>query len=62
MSGYDIVLTVTLGSIVASVMLTRTMVVADAVTALVTLVALQEATRWVQSRWLAVHHVSDRIP
>jgi uncharacterized membrane protein YcaP (DUF421 family) len=56
MSGYDVVVTVTLGSIVASVVLTRSMTVSDAAVALISLIALQETTRWLQARWLPAHH------
>jgi uncharacterized membrane protein YcaP (DUF421 family) len=62
MSGYDVVLTVTLGSIVASVILVRTISVADAVVALATLMGLQEGTRWIQARWLAFHHIVRDAP
>jgi uncharacterized membrane protein YcaP (DUF421 family) len=62
MSGYDLVVTVSIGSIVASVALTRTMTVADAVTALITLMLLQEVTRWVQARWLLAHHAVREEP
>jgi uncharacterized membrane protein YcaP (DUF421 family) len=62
MSGYDVVVTVTLGSIVASVVLTRAMTVSDAAVALVTLIALQETTRWLQAHWLPVHHAVREPP
>ena len=62
MSGYDVVVTVTLGSILASAMVTRSVTVSEAATALVTLIALQETVRWFQSRWLPAHHAVREAP
>jgi uncharacterized membrane protein YcaP (DUF421 family) len=62
MSGYDLVVMVTIGSILASVALSREMTVVDALSALVTLIALQEGTRWVQARWLPFHHAVREPP
>jgi uncharacterized membrane protein YcaP (DUF421 family) len=62
MSGYDVVVTVTLGSIVAAVALTHDITVSEALAAFLTLVALQEGTRWLQSRWLPFHHVVRESP
>lgn len=62
MSGYDMVATVTLGSIVATVAVTRGITVSEGVAALVTLVALQEAFRFAQARWLAAHHAVRQPP
>jgi uncharacterized membrane protein YcaP (DUF421 family) len=62
MSGYDVVVTVTLGSILASAMVTRSVTVSEAATALVTLIALQETVRWFQSRWLPAHHAVRESP
>jgi uncharacterized membrane protein YcaP (DUF421 family) len=62
MSGYDVVVTVTLGSILAAVALSHDMTVSEAVAALLTLVALQEGTRWLQSRWLPFHHAVREPP
>jgi uncharacterized membrane protein YcaP (DUF421 family) len=56
MSGYDVVFTVSLGSIVATVVLTPSLTVSDAVAAFATLIAIQELTRWLQSRSLLIHH------
>jgi uncharacterized membrane protein YcaP (DUF421 family) len=62
MSGYDMVATVTFGSIVATVAVTRGVTVADGVAALLTLIALQEVLRFFQSRWLAAHHAVRQPP
>jgi uncharacterized membrane protein YcaP (DUF421 family) len=62
MSGYDMVATVTLGSIVATVALTRGTTVSDGVVALLTLVAMQEIIRFAQSRWLPAHHAVRQAP
>jgi uncharacterized membrane protein YcaP (DUF421 family) len=62
MSGFDVIVTVTLGSIVASAILTPSLTVADALVAVITLLALQRFTRWVQSRWLPAHHAVREAP
>ncbi len=62
MSGYDIVFTVTLGSLVATVVLTRTLTVSEAIAAFVTLLALQMGARWLQARWLPAHHAVRESP
>lgn len=62
MSGYDIVVTVTLGSIIAAVTLSRDVTVSEAIAGLVTLIILQELTRWLQSRWLLLHHAVRQAP
>jgi uncharacterized membrane protein YcaP (DUF421 family) len=62
MSGYDVVFTVTLGSLVATVVLTRSITVSDAIAAFVTLLALQLGTRWLQARWLVFHHMVRESP
>jgi uncharacterized membrane protein YcaP (DUF421 family) len=62
MSGYDVVVTITLGSIVATVAVSRTISLSDGVAALATLVVLQETIRWLQSRYLRVHHLVRQVP
>jgi uncharacterized membrane protein YcaP (DUF421 family) len=62
MSGYDVIFTVTLGSLVATVVLTRTLTVSEALAAFVTLLALQMGIRWLQARWLIVHHAVREPP
>jgi uncharacterized membrane protein YcaP (DUF421 family) len=62
MSGYDLVVTVTFGSIVATVILSREVTIADGIAGLVTLLVLQKITRWFQSRWLPVHHLVREAP
>jgi uncharacterized membrane protein YcaP (DUF421 family) len=62
MSGYDVVATITLGSIIAAVSVTRNVSVSEGVAALVTLLLLQEAIRWFQSRYLTVHHLVRQPP
>lgn len=57
MSGYDMVATVTLGSIVATVGVNRNVSIATGATALLTLVVLQEVLRFFQSRYLFAHHL-----
>jgi uncharacterized membrane protein YcaP (DUF421 family) len=62
MSGYDVVVTVTIGSILAAVALTREITIVEGVAALVTLVGLQETTRWLQARWPFFHHAVRESP
>jgi uncharacterized membrane protein YcaP (DUF421 family) len=62
MSGFDVVFTVTLGSVVATVAVTRDITVSEAFAALVTLLVLQETTRWFQSRYLTIHHLVREPP
>jgi uncharacterized membrane protein YcaP (DUF421 family) len=62
MSGFDVVFTVTLGSLIATVILTRSVTISEALTALIVLLALQGAVRMVQARWLPFHHVVRESP
>src|SRR5438477_9091351 len=62
MSGFDMVSTVTIGSVGATVALTRGITLADGVVALVTVLALQEGIRWLQSRYLWAHHAVREPP
>jgi uncharacterized membrane protein YcaP (DUF421 family) len=62
MSGFDVVFTVTLGSIIATVVITRDIAIAEGITALVTLLGLQEFVRFFQSRSLRVHHAVRQPP
>src|SRR5215210_3803200 len=62
MSGFDVVFTVTLGSIIATIVVTRDIAIAEGVAALVTLLALQEVTRFFQSRYLGAHHAVRQPP
>lgn len=62
MSGYDMVATVTFGSIVSTVAVTRGISISEGLAALVTLIGLQEILRTVQSRWLTAHHLVREAP
>src|SRR4051812_27694251 len=62
MSGYDMVATVTLGSVVATVAVTRGVTIGEGVASLLTLVALQWALRSLQARWLVAHHAVRQPP
>ena len=62
MSGYDLITSVTIGSVVATVAITRSIAVSEALAALVTLLALQELVRWLQSRNLMMHHAVREPP
>lgn len=62
MSGFDVVFTVTLGSVIATVAISKDVALADGVAALVTLLVLQEIIRRLQSRYLAAHHLVREAP
>lgn len=62
MSGFDVVFAVTLGSVIATVVITRDIPIAEAVAALLTLLGMQELTRFFQSRFLPVHRVVRQPP
>jgi len=62
MSGYDVVVTVTFGAILSAVAMTPGVTLSEAAAALIVLVILQEATRWLQARWLLFHHAVREAP
>lgn len=62
MSGFDVVFAVTLGSVVATVVITRDVPIFEALAALVTLLGMQELTRFAQSRSLRAHHAVRQPP
>lgn len=62
MSGFDVVFTVTLGSVVATVAVTRSITVSEALTALLVMLGLQEVMRYFQSRNLRMHHLVRQPP
>jgi uncharacterized membrane protein YcaP (DUF421 family) len=62
MSGYDMVVTITLGSIIATVAVSRDITVTEGLAALITLLLLQELVRRLQSRLLSVHHLVREPP
>ncbi len=62
MSGYDLIVTVALGSLVAAVPLTQGITVLDGVAALTTFLGLQELTRWLQTRSIRIHHLVRERP
>ena len=62
MSGFDVVFAVTLGSVIATVAVSRDVAVVDAIAALLTLLGLQEIIRYFQSRFLRIHHAVRQPP
>ena len=62
MSGFDVVFTVTLGSVVAMGAISRDVALVDAIAALLTFLVLQEVIRFFQARSLGVHHVVRERP
>ena len=62
MSGFDVVFAVTLGSVIGTVVISRDVPIAEAVAAIVTLLGVQEVTRFFQSRSLLVHHAVRQPP
>jgi uncharacterized membrane protein YcaP (DUF421 family) len=62
MSGYDMVVTVALGSIIAALPLTTDVSLADAVAAAITFLTLQQITRYLQARHRRVHRLVRERP
>jgi uncharacterized membrane protein YcaP (DUF421 family) len=62
MSGYDVVFTVTMGSLIATMVVSRDVAMADGIAALVTMLLLQELVRRLQSRSLRIHHLVREVP
>ena len=62
MSGYDMVTTITLGSVIATVAVTRDITLSEGAAALITLLLLQEVVRHLQSRFVAIHHIVREPP
>jgi uncharacterized membrane protein YcaP (DUF421 family) len=62
MSAYDMIVTVALGSLVASVALATDITVADGVAAVVTFLVLQALTSRLQARLKAAHHLVRQRP
>lgn len=62
MSGYDMIVTVALGSLVANIATATDITVADGFAAVVTFLVLQQITSWLQARSKAVHHVVRQRP
>ena len=62
MSGYDMIVTVALGSLVATIPLTAGLTVSDGFAAVVTFLVLQQITRWLQARSKHAHHVVRERP
>jgi uncharacterized membrane protein YcaP (DUF421 family) len=62
MSGFDVVFTVTLGSVIATVAVTREITVSEGLTALLVMLGLQEVLRFLQSRYLPAHHLVRQPP
>lgn len=51
MSGYDLVITIALGSLIATIPLQKTISVADGFAAIVTFLLLQHVISWLLARW-----------
>jgi uncharacterized membrane protein YcaP (DUF421 family) len=62
MSAYDLIVSIALGSLIASVPLSTAISVADGATAIITFLVLQELTRYLQSRYRAAHHLVRERP
>lgn len=62
MSGFDAVFTISLGSLIATVAVTKGLPISEALTAVVTFLLLQEITRRLQSRFLLMHHAVRQAP
>jgi uncharacterized membrane protein YcaP (DUF421 family) len=62
MSGYDMIVTITVGSVIATVSVSRDIGVLEGIAALLTFLVLQDLVRRAQSRWLPVHHLVREPP
>lgn len=62
MSAYDLIVSIALGSLVAAVPLSSSMTVSDGFAAIVTFLALQELTRFLQARYRIAHHLVRERP
>jgi len=62
MSGFDLIVTVALGSLVASIPVTTSISIADGVAVIVVYLVLQEVTRYLQARSTRVHHIVRERP
>jgi len=62
MSGYDMIVTVALGSLVAALPLTTSVSLTDAIAAAVTFLGLQQLTRYLQARFRRVHTLVRERP
>ena len=62
MSGYDMIVTVALGSLVAALPLTTSVSLTDAIAAAVTFLGLQQITRYLQARYRRVHTLVRERP
>lgn len=62
MSGYDLIVSIALGSLVAAVPLSTDISVIDGFTAILTFLVLQEITRFLQARYWVAHHIVRERP
>ena len=62
MSGYDMIVTVALGSLVAALPLTTSVSLTDAIVAALTFLVLQQITRYLQARYRSVHTLVRERP
>src|SRR5215475_9697058 len=62
MRAYDLIVTVTLGSVVASIAFSRNTALVDGIAIMITFVLMQEMIRWAQSRSKAVRKIVIEPP
>jgi uncharacterized membrane protein YcaP (DUF421 family) len=62
MSGYDMIVTVALGSLVATIPLTTSVSLLDAIAAATTFLGLQQLTRYLQARYRRIHTLVRERP
>jgi uncharacterized membrane protein YcaP (DUF421 family) len=62
MSAYDLIVTITLGSLVANIALSTDYSISDGFAAVLTFLVLQQATRILQKRFKNVHHLVRERP
>lgn len=62
MSAYDLIITIALGSIIASIPLSKDVTLADGAAVLATYLGLQAVTRWGTQRWAKVERAVKTSP
>lgn len=62
MSAYDLIVTITLGSVVASIPFSRGVALVDAIAIMITFIVLQELIRWAQARSKAARMIVVERP
>jgi uncharacterized membrane protein YcaP (DUF421 family) len=62
MSAYDLIVTIALGSLVATIPLNESVSISEGLAAIITLLALQYLTSWVLKRWQRTRRIIEDSP